>query len=305
MQNYMKFRKIRTDILILFAKGLARFPLPVVLGFGQFMGYLFWCIPNKRKKIASRNIELCFPELDEMQRKHLLKQNLISTGRGFSEMVVAFWGRDSQIMPRMHFYGLQHVEDALKQGKGCMLLSCHMHSIELVIRAINSKISKPGHMLARQHNNKIYESYIDQARKKHCQKTIDKKDMKGVLKSLKMNHPVYYVPDQNFSYQFEFIDFFGQPAATVTAPVRLAKSTAIPVIPWFGYYVKNERGEFSWCIEFLEPLEYFHEKDMHESLKKMNLLFEQQIRKHPEQYLWVHRRFKNHPEGRNFVYKDL
>lgn len=301
----MSFKKIRTDFLILLAKLLAKMPLSVILAFGGFVGYLFWLFPNSRKKIAYRNIQLCFPELENVQQKSLLKKNLISTGMGFSETLFAFWGSDEILRQNVQLSGIHHIEEALKNGNGCILLSCHLHSFELVIKAINSNLSIPGHFLARQHNNKIYEKHIDTARQRNCKKTIDKKDMMALMKSLKSNNPVYYLPDQDFSYQFEYIDFFSQPASTVIAPVRLARSTKVAVIPWFGFREKNEKGKYVWFVEILSPLNYFSELEVTESLTKMNELFEQKIRTHPEQYLWVHRRFKNHPKGKNYVYKDL
>ena len=301
----MNFQKIKTDFLIGLARLFVKLPLVVVLKGGGTLGFLTWIIPNKRKKIAARNIELCFPEMSATEQKVLLKKNLVSTGIGFAEMMVAFWSKKEKLANRFEFSGLENLHKALSGNKGCLLLGCHLHPIEITIRGINDAIEKKGHMLARQHNNKVFEKHIDKARRSHCEKTIDKKDIKSVLKSLKGNNPVYYIPDQNFSYQCEYIDFFKQPAATVIGPVRLAQVSKTPVIPWFGFREKNAEGKTCWKIHFHKPLDYFQDKDIQASLTKMNQLFEQQIRTHPEQYLWVHRRFKNHPKGKNYLYKDL
>jgi KDO2-lipid IV(A) lauroyltransferase len=301
----MSFKKIKTNIAVNIAKLIAKLPIDFILSIGHFMGYLTWLIPNKRKKIAATNIALCFPELSNQQQSVLLKQNIISTGIGFMEMIIAFWSSPNKFMHRCDISGLAHLDEALKKHKGCLLLSCHLHPIELTTKAINLSSSITSHLLARQHNNKIFEAHVDKARRLHCDKTIDKKDIKEVLKSLKDNHPIYYIPDQNFSYQFKFIDFFKQPAATVIAPARLAQVSNTPVVPWFGFRDKDERGKICWKISILKPLDYFNNPDTEATLFKMNALFEDQIRKHPEQYLWVHRRFKNHPKGRNFVYKDI
>jgi len=296
----LNFKKIKTDLAVFLARLLAKLPIGWVLMFGHFFGWMIWLIPNKRKKIAARNIELCFPEFSDLQQKKLLKNNLISTGQGFAETLIAYWGRQDKFMADFEFSGLEYVEQAFAENKGCILLSCHLHSMELVIRAINLTIVNKGYMLARQHNNKIFEAHVDKARRAHCEKTIDKKDIRTVLKSLKSNQAVFYVPDQNFSYRCIYVDFFKQPAATVIAPVRLAQSSKAVVVPWFGF-----REGSRWKVSFLKPLKSFQDEDVESSLKHMNNLFEQQIRKHPEQYLWVHRRFKNHPKGRNYVYRDI
>ena len=296
----MNFKKIKTDFAVSLARFWVMLPLPIVLSFGRFLGRLSNLIPNKRSKIAQRNIELCFPEKSKEQQKALLKSNLISTGQGFSEMLIAFWAKQQKFMPDVVFHGLEHVDKALVKNKGCILLSCHLHPMELAVRAINIRLQRPGYMLARQHNNKVYEAHIDSARRSHCEKTIDKKDLRTVIKSLKANRCLYYYPDQNFSYHCQYIDFFKQPAATVVAIAKLAKSSQAEVVPWFVFRKNNK-----WHITFLHALSYFHSDSIEHCLSKMNRLFEQQISKHPEQYLWVHRRFKNHPKGRNYLYKDI
>ncbi len=291
---------IKTNIAVYCARQYAKLPRSFILMTGRFFGRLSWVLPNKRKKIAARNIALCFPDMPTEEQQKLLKRNLISTGQGFAESLMAYWSKPSAFMPHVYFSGLENLDAAFSQNKGCILLSCHLHSMELAIRAINLTMSKEGHMLARQHNNKVFEAHIDKARRAHCHKTIDKKDMRTVLKSLKSNQAVYYVPDQNFSYQCLHVDFFGQTAATVIAPVRLAQSSQAAVIPWFGFYKNN-----AWHVSFLPAVDFNKNHSMESNLKNMNALFEQQILKHPEQYLWVHRRFKNHPLGKNHVYKDL
>ena len=304
-QSCMNFKKIKTKTAVFIAKAFVKLPLSWVLKIGEFLGFLMWLLPNKRKKIAARNIQLCFSELSAEQQKQLLKQNIISTGIGFAEMLYALWGSDEKILARCQFNGLEHISEALKQQKGCILLSCHLHPMELTVKAINLSLQQPGFMLARQHNNKIFESYVDTARRKHCQKTIDKKDLRTVLKSLKANRAIYYYPDQNFSYNCLYIDFFKQAAATVVAIDKIAKSTKTQVVPFFGFRTKDKHGKTMWKIDFLPALDFFQTDDTKTSLTKMNQLFEQQIKKHPEQYLWVHRRFKNHPKGRNYLYQDL
>jgi len=301
----MNYKKTKTNFAIAIAKLIARLPCGMILAFGRSIGYFIWIIPNKRKKIAARNIELCFPELLPQQQSALLKKNLLSTGLGFAEMLIAYWSKPQKFISRCEIDGLEHIEAALAQEHGCLLLSCHLHSMELSVKAINLKLSRKGHVLARQHNNKVFEDAVDKARTIHCEKTIDKKDLKTVLKSLKDNRPIFYIPDQNFSYQCQYIDFFKQPAATIVAPARLAQASKVPVIAWFGFRQIADNGKVVWKISIQKPLDYFHESDVTTTLVSMNQLFEQQIRRFPEQYLWVHRRFKNHPKGKNFVYKDL
>ncbi len=301
----MKSNKIKTGFVVKFSQLLMKLPLTVILALGGFIGWMTWKIPNKRKKIATRNIELCFPELSKLEHKNLVKDNLISTGKGLTETMLSYWAKTDKFIGIYKFSGLEHIENALEQGQGCILLGMHCHSIELNIRAINEKLSKKGHMLVRQHNNKVYEAHVDHARTNHCGKTIDKKNLKELFISLKNNNPVFYMPDQNFSYKFMYIDFFKQPAATVIGPSLLAQSCSSPIIPWFGFRRKDEKGQLYWQITVQKPMNYLKHDEAKIGLTKMNKMFEQQIRMFPDQYLWAHRRFKNHPNGTNYIYKDI
>ena len=147
-------------------------------------------------------------------------------------------------------------------------------------------------MLARQHNNKLLEAHLEQARLSFVEKLIDKKNVRGLLASIKSGHPVYYAPDQNFSYQVKFADFFDRPAATTTGTHKLAHK-GVKVVPWFCF----RTGPCQWRIEILPEMSQLRSLDEAMVSKEINQLFEQQIKQHPEQYLWVHRRFKNQPEG--------
>ena len=298
--NFMSFRRIKTNFLVFLGRSFTKLPYGYVVAIGRLIGRIFYWIPNSRKKIALKNIELCFQDLSGDQQSRLLKNNLISTGQGLAETLMAYWSHEKKFSNRFKLIGIENIDKALAQNRGCILLSYHHHLIELATRVINQHLEeKKAHMLVRQHNNKDYEHHVDLARRNHCEKTIDKKDMKSVLKSLKGNHPVFYIPDQNFSYQFEYINFFGQPAATVIAPARIAQSTKSPVIPWSAYRKGSKN-----IIEIGEPLTYFNESETTETLGLMNKFFENCIKQNPEQYLWVHKRFKNHPKGKNHVYEN-
>ena len=124
-------------------------------------------------------------------------------------------------------------------------------------------------------------------------KLIDKKDIRSLLKSIQSGHPVYYAPDQNFSYQVNFADFFGQPAATTAGTYKLVQRGVL-VVPWFCIQTAPDQ----WQVDILPPATDWSGLDEQQTANRLNALFESQIRRHPEQYLWVHRRFKNQPGGR-------
>lgn len=264
---------------------------------GRCLGRLFYWLPNKRKAIAQTNIKRCFPELDDRASNSLLYRNLVSTGQGVSEMLAALWCPSSRLSSCFTFSGMEYLTAQLAQGKGALLLSCHTTSVEWGIRGLNHHLKKMNlpvaHMLARQHNNKKLEAHYQSARKQYAEKVIDKKDMRSLLRSIKDGHGVIYAPDQNFSYHTEFIPFFNQAAATTIGPAKLTHSAKLTAIPWFCFRTAASQ----WHVQICPPLSAMGSADYESALTQMNRLFEAQIRKYPEQYLWVHRRFKNQPPG--------
>ncbi len=292
----MSYSKTKTDFQVAVAKWLARRKLTTQMRIGRLLGRLFYYLPNSRNRIARINIGICFPDLNKRQAKKLLKQNMISTGQGVIEMLAALWVDDKQLQSRFEISGLEHLIEVVQGGEGCLLLSCHTTSIEWGIRGLNHQLKQlnipVGHMLARQHNNKLLEAHLEEARLKFVEKLIDKKNIRSLLASVKSGHPVYYAPDQNFSYQVKFADFFGRPAATTVGTYKLA-SKGVSVVPWFCF----RTGPCQWHVEILPAMESLSTMDEAAATQAINQLFEQQIQNHPEQYLWVHRRFKNQPEG--------
>lgn len=298
----MSFRKIKTELLVKLAKGICRLPLSFQMVLGRGLGHLFSRLPNKRKQIAKTNLMHCFPDLDPQGIKSLLHANLLATGQGVAEMMAALWVSDKQVNKRFQIKGMDVLTAALQGGQGVLLMSCHTTSIEWGIRGLNAALSAAelpvGHMLARANNNKILEAHYLKAREAFVEKVIDKKDLRSLIKSIKSGHGVYYAPDQNFSYQCEFIPFFGQAAATAVGPAKLAHSGKITVIPWFCF----RTGSMEWTIEICPELPSMGSANFIQALTEMNQLFEEKIKQHPEQYLWVHRRFKNQPEGVEGIY---
>lgn len=292
----MSYNKIKTDIQVSLAKWVAGRSLKTQMFLGRIIGKIFYALPNSRKKVAKKNLELCFPKLSVSESKSLLQKNLISTGQGIMEMLAALWADDEKVEDNFTVIGFENLHQALQDGNGCLMLSCHTTSIEWGIRGLNHRMKKSGlpvgHMLARQHNNKLLEAHLEQARLGFVEKLIDKKDLRSLFKSVHSGNPVYYAPDQNFSYQVEFADFFEHPAATSVGTYKLA-SKGVKVLPWFCF----RTADCQWQIEILPMLSNLATMSQQEAATAINQLFEAQIRNHPEQYLWVHRRFKNQPDG--------
>lgn len=267
-------------------------------GTGKLIGQLAWHFARRRRLIAETNIQLCFPQLDTAQQSALLKANFLSLGQGVVETALCWWGRETQLRQQFVLTGEEHLCAALNKGKGVILLSAHFTTLELGGRLL--AMQHPFHVLYRQHKNPLFEAVMQRARKRRFEKAIPRDDMRALLASLKSNHAVWYAPDQNHGgQQSVFAPFFGIEASTLTTTSRLAAISGAAVVPFFQTRLPNNTG---YLLMLCPALTDFPGGDLQADTARINKLIEDAIREMPEQYLWVHRRFKTRPAGEDYPY---
>lgn len=272
---------------------LAQLPFPVQSGIGHGLGLLLYYLSPRRRHIASVNLRLCFPELDEKAHKLLLKKNFKSLGLSFMEVVSGWWLPDRRLQKLVTVEGIEHLQSALKEGNGVILLSAHFTCLEMGGRLLS--LYAPFHVMYRSNENPVIEYFMRKNREHHFDKAIPRDNAREMLKSLKQGKAVWYASDQNFGHKHSvFADFFGIAAATNTATSRLARLSGARVIPFFPSRKDNDHG---YLLRLFPPLEHFPSKDVQEDASRINHLIEEQVRRTPEQYLWVHRRFKDRPDN--------
>jgi len=212
---------------------------------------------------------------------------------------MCWWTPTDKLILLFQLQGKEYLDAALAKGKGVILLSAHFTTLEIGGRLL--AINTPFHVLYRSHKNPLFEAIMHQARSTHFEKAIPRNDMRGMIKSLKANTPVWYAPDQDFGRKNAvFVPFFNIPAATITSTSRLAKITGAQVVPFFQQRLPHDQG---YQLNLLPALDNFPCGDDKIDTRRINEIIEQQIRKQPEQYLWVHRRFKTRPEGESGLYQ--
>ena len=277
---------------------IAQMPYKLQMFCGRALGQCLLYLSPKRKKIAQTNIRLCFPALNEQAQLDLVKKHFLSLGCGFVETAMSWWTPAHKLMSLIQLSGKEHLDKALAEGKGVILLSAHFTTLEIGGRLL--ALNTPFHVLYRSHKNPVFEHIMHHARCTHFEKAIPRDDMRGMIKSLKANTPVWYAPDQDFGIKNAvFVPFFNIAAATTTGTSRLAKLTGAQVVPFFQQRLANNQG---YQLTILPALEQFPSDDNVVDSQRINTLIEQQIIKQPEQYLWVHRRFKTRPEGEDKFY---
>ncbi len=277
---------------------IAVLPYGVQMASGRLLGRLIKAASRRRRMIASTNLRLCFPELDEAQRRDLLDRHFDSLGQGMVETAMAWWTPDQALRRLAHVEGLEHLRNALARGKGVLLLSAHFTSLEIGGRLLSLFV--PFHVTYRRHENELFETVMRAARERNFERAIPREDVRGFLRSLKTGHAVWYAPDQNYGHKHSvFAPFFGEVCATNTGTSRLARISGAPVVPYFPRRRDDGSG---YVLHILPPLEDFPSGDDAADAARINRLIEDEIRLAPEQYLWIHRRFKDRPEGQERFY---
>lgn len=282
---------------------IAQLPAAMLDKLGRMLGRAFFYVAKRRKAIINTNLSLCFPGLSEAARTALVRENLLHTGMALTDGLQALWRIRPLRAARLDIQGAEQARAVLAQGKGVVFYSAHYLTMLLVARAISQVLGRPVHQLVRPHNNLAIEFLIDYGRRRSCAKTIGKKQLPELLRSLRAGHPVAMVCDQNFNYRMAFIDFFGQPAATLTIVPKLVRSSGAALLPIASW--RTPDGILH--IDIAEPLSNFPSLEASQSsdvsdTARLITLIETHVRQFPAQYLWAHRRFKTRPEGQSGVY---
>jgi len=261
------------------------------------MGRLAYAIAPARRRIAEINVALCFPELSAQQQRDIVRGTLYSFGLSVVEMAVALWGSKDKLANRYQIEGLEHIAEAQQQGRGVLLVGCHFTTLDIAGRLLARHVKYD--VVYRQDANPLLDYQIMNARKDFVGDAIERSDMRKLVRNLRNGHVVWYAPDQDHGEEHSvFSPFFGVPTATVTGTARVAQLGRAVVLP-FSHY-RDEKHHYKLVIH--PPLEHFPSGDDVVDATRINHFFEEAIRLQPDQYFWVHRRFKTRPPGEPRLY---
>lgn len=272
---------------------LAHLPYAWLLSLGRGVGWLFKVLFKSRRKVIEKNIQSCFPELDEKQQQRLIAQNYRETGMMLSQTLRTFLNRSPQPFKDLKIEGKEHLEAALAAKQGVLLVSGHFTALDVGGRAICEQFPVAG--VYRPHKNPVQEYVVKKARLNYAEAMFSRDQLKGMVKHLKTGGVLWYAPDQNYRRgQSIFVDFFGTPAATITATHQLARISGCQVM---FYAVKRIEQPPHYQLTVSAPLADFPSQDVHTDTQRINTEIEQMVKQAPAQYLWLHKRFKTRPEG--------
>lgn len=275
-------------------------PLPVLGRLGEAVGSLLFLIMKPRRDITLTNLRLCMPHLAEAERRSLARRHFQNYARSVLERALLWWA------PRERLERLIVVEPVMpvaEMTSGPTILLCP-HFVCLDVAGLSVMLEGPTacSIYTRQQNE-----VFDQAlRKGRTRFNADIKlfsrgeGVKPIIRALRQGMPFFMLPDMDFGEKdAEFVPFFGIPAATLTAPARIAAATGAKVIPVIATYLPNYRG---WRVRFYPAWENYPGDDLAAATRRMNAFIEERILEAPSEYFWAHKRFKTRPPGVPSVY---
>jgi len=276
-------------------------PHRLALATGRVFGRIAHRFGGSRRAIVRRNIELCFPELSPAERDALALDHFKALGMMVIEMGLGRWASDRHLLSIMRLSGIEHVHDALDRGQGVILLSAHFTTLEIMGRVLALNMP-PFDAVFRQNRSEFMTELQRSGRERSAASTIEKRDIKKMVRSLRDNRAVWYAPDQSYNGKGAVaIPFFGIPTMHTTATSSLARLGNAAVVPYFPRRLEDS----SYELILLPALDDFPSDDPVVDTKRYIDLLEQHIRSCPEQYFWVHRKFKELPAGYPDYYADL
>jgi len=280
---------------------LCLLPHGVALGVGRLIGRLAHRVGGSRRAVVRRNIELCFPELAPEERDALVYEHFKALGMTLIEMGLGRWASDRHLTSMTTLNGLEHLSGAIEKGQGVILLAAHFTTIEISGRVLALN-SPPFDGVYRKNQSDFVTELQRSGRERTVANTIEKRDIKKMVRSLRAGRPVWYAPDQSYSGKgAEVIEFFDVPAMHTTATSTLARLGKAVTIPFFPRRLKDG----SYEMTLLPALEDFPSDDPIADTRRYNEVLEAHIRTCPEQYFWIHRKFKDLPDGYPNYYSDL
>lgn len=277
---------------------VTQLPYRCQLSLGRLLGRLIKFLSNKRQRVVEINLQLCFPEKSSVERERIKNECYESIGIALFEMAICWWWPEKRLKPLVEIRGMENLESVLASGQGAILLSGHFTSLEIGGRLF--ALTTPLQVMYRTQKNVLFDSYLYSKRCSYLENVISRKNTRLLIRGVKKLIPTWYAPDQNFTSERNiFAPFMGIPTATITASSRLVQSAGCAMLPFYTYRKPDGTG---YLLTIDPPLENFPSGDDVADATAINASIEKFVRIHPEQYMWVHQRFKSRPKGEPPMY---
>jgi len=291
-------------IVWLWVKTIGLLPRPLARAKGIVLGLIVYLLFGRLRRVGMRNLALAFPDMNHRDRRRILRGTYVSLGRQLAEVCLFPRYTRENVSQIVVYEGFENFERAYARQKGVLFLTAHLGAWELSAFAH----SLQGHPLAivmRSLDNPRVDRLIQSYRTLHGNRTVDKDDfVRGLLAAMRNGETVGILMDTNMTPpQGVFVDFFGIPACTASGLARIALRTDAAVVPAFTVWDSKLR---KYTLRFDPAIELVHtgddQADIVANTAKLTRIIEEYVRRYPDQWLWVHRRWKTRPEGQPSLY---
>ena len=294
------FKRQLSQLAIAVLWPLHLLPLPVLAALGQGLGFVLFYFGKRRRNIALINLRLCFPELDKAEQHRLAKAHFKLLARSLLERSLLWWSNEKRLARLIRVEGEEKLRALHQSGTPIILLAPHF--VGLDAGGIGIAMRFDSLSIYSTQKNPVFDRLILRGRKRFGdQLLLSRQDgARSSIKAMRAGRPFYYLPDMDFgSRDSVFVPFFGVQTATITGLSRLSRAAGAVVMSCITRILPDGQG---YVVEIGDPWKNFPSTDVKADTQRMNAFIENAVRNMPEQYYWVHRRFKTRPEGTPRIY---
>lgn len=291
-----------------FAFGLLKLftylPIRWSLFVGAFLGQLIYHLVPSRRRIARINIKQAFPDYTEQQLKKLNHDCYRSLGMSIFETGYAWFAKTDYLKKICCIEGQEYIDAAMKKDNGVILLTGHFTALDIGARMIGF-YAQPYNGVYKKAHNKLFNAMMVHCRSHYGKQLIENKNVRGVIRGLKSGHSTWFAPDQDFANQdIVFTPYLGGIASTLTATTKMVKMTKAAVVPFYPQRLsRSEGGKKVYKMVVRPPLDNFPSDDIEKDSARINESISALVYCSPEQYGWMHKRFKTTSDRRNDFYQ--
>jgi KDO2-lipid IV(A) lauroyltransferase len=280
---------------------LGLLPLRVLWALGVPLGLLAYYVAGYRRRIALRNIALCFPELSSARVARLARRHFALLGQALLSAGVGWWASPRRLRRLVRFRGAEHLRAPMREGRNLIILAPHFLGLELA-GIVTALTIHPGITMYQKIRNPVFDAQVRRARMRFGTSVVERHaNLRRLISAVRGGTPFFYLPDQDPGPRRGiFVPFFGVPTATLPTLGRFAGMTDALVVPCFPRLLPRGKG---LEVVFEPPLASFPSGDPQADTLAMNRVIERGVRLSPEQYFWVHRRFKTRPPREPSLYR--
>ena len=286
-----------TYVLVGFLWLLHWLPLPVLRALGGGLGRVLYLFGKERRIVALTNLRLCFPEKTETERERIARAHFVAFAQAALDRTLGWWASRERLERLIRIHGVEHLNNP--EGRPVVMLAPHFVGLDAGGTVVSMHVIGCS-VFSKQKNPVLNKLLYDGRMRFNEAVLLSRQDgMRKILKALKDGHPFYYLPDMDFGPKESiFVPFFGVQAATIPALSRLVRLTNAVVVPVIVKQVAD-----GYEVEVQPPWENFPGESVEADTAYMNRYIETQVLRMPEQYFWLHKRFKTRPPGEQRFYK--